>query len=76
MLHMLGAFAEFERALIRERQAEGIRIAKAAGKYQGRVRKLSQSQRSDIEQLIAAGIPKAEVARRFGVNRATIYRLL
>ncbi len=76
MLHMLGAFAEFERALIRERQAEGIRIAKAEGKYQGRARKLSEEQRSEVQQLVAAGVPKSEVARRFGVNRATIYRAL
>lgn len=76
MLHMLAAFAEFERALIRERQAEGIRIAKAAGKYQGRAKKLSADQRGEMEQLVQAGISKAEVARRFGVNRSTIYRAL
>lgn len=76
MLHMLGAFAEFERALIRERQAEGIRIAKAEGKYRGRAKKLSEEQRSELEKLLATGIPKSEVARRFGVNRATIYREL
>lgn len=76
MLHMLAAFAEFERALIRERQAEGIRIAKAEGRYRGRARKLTAGQLEDARQLIATGIPKAEVARRYGVDRTTLYRAL
>lgn len=76
MLHMLAAFAEFERALIRERQAEGIRIAKAEGKYRGRAKKLSDEQLSAAQELIAGGIPKAEVARRYGIDRATLYRAL
>ena len=76
MLHLLAAFAEFERALIRERQAEGIRIAKAAGKYRGRGKKLTPEQIHEVHSYIAAGVPKAELARRYGVNRATIYRAL
>lgn len=76
MLHMLAAFAEFERALIRERQAEGIRIAKAEGRYRGRARKLTTSQLDDARQLISSGIPKAEVARRYGVDRSTLHRAL
>lgn len=76
MLHMLAAFAEFERALIRERQAEGIRIAKAEGRYRGRPRKLTAVQLDEARQLISAGIPKAEVARRYGVDRSTLHRAL
>lgn len=76
LLHMLGAFAEFERSLIRERQAEGIRIAKAAGKYRGRQRALSVADADRVKALVAAGMPKARIAREFGVNRSTIYRLL
>lgn len=76
MLHMLAAFAEFERALIRERQAEGIRIAKAEGRYRGRARKLNAPQLDEARKLISAGIPKAEVARRFGVDRSTLHRSL
>ncbi|GAA2926228.1 recombinase family protein [Microbacterium luteolum] len=76
MLNMLGAFAEFERALIRERQAEGIQLAKKAGKYRGRNRKLASSQVDEIRQLVDAGVPKSEVARRFEINRSTVYRLL
>lgn len=76
MLHMLAAFAEFERSLIRERQAEGIRIAKAEGKYRGRAKKLTPTQMDEIQQLLSHGVPKAEIARRYGVNRATLYRAL
>lgn len=63
MLHMLSAFAEFERSLIRKRQAEGIRIAKAEGKYTGRSSKLRENQIADARTLISTGVPKAEVAR-------------
>ena len=76
MLNMLAAFAEFERALIRERQAEGIRIAKADGKYKGRARKLSPGQLAEARELISTGVPKAEVARRYGVDRSTLHRAL
>lgn len=76
MLNMLGAFAEFERELIRERQAEGIRVARAAGKYSGRAPKLTAAQVDEVKQLVSAGVPKAEVARRFHVDRSTIHRLL
>lgn len=76
MLHMLAAFAEFERALIRERQAEGIRIAKAEGKYRGRARKLTPPQLDEARDLISTGVPKAEVARRYGIDRSTLHRAL
>lgn len=76
MLHMLAAFAEFERALIRERQAEGIRIAKAEGRYRGRTRKLTLEQLDEARNLISSGVPKAEVARRYGVDRSTLHRAL
>lgn len=76
MLNLLGAFAEFERTLIRERQRDGIRIAQAAGKYRGRARKLTDDQIADARQLIDTGVPKAVVARRLGVDRSTLYRML
>ena len=76
MLHMLAAFAEFERALIRERQAEDIRIAKAEGRYRGRARKLTPLQLDEARQLISSGVPKAEMARRCGVDRSTLHRAL
>ena len=76
MLNLLGAFAEFERTLIRERQREGIRIARTAGKYKGRARKLSDDQVAEARRLISSGVPKATFARDFGINRTTLYRML
>lgn len=76
MFQMLGSFAEFERNLIRERQAEGIRLAKAAGKYKGRSPLLTPDQVDDAREKIEAGVPKARVAANLGVNRSTLYRAL
>ncbi|WP_273478782.1 recombinase family protein [Ignavigranum ruoffiae] len=76
MLSILGSFAEFERAIIRERQAEGIALAKKAGKYKGRKRALTTAQVDDARERIAAGESKASIARSFGVTRPTLYRAL
>lgn len=76
LLHILGAFAEFERNLIRERQAEGIRIAKAAGKYRGRTRSLTPGQVATARTQLEQGVPKARIARDLGVDRSTLYRAL
>lgn len=75
-LNLLGSFAEFERSLIRERQAEGIALAKAAGKYKGRAKKLTDKEVREIREKIAAGVPKAKLAREYNVNRTTLYRAL
>ncbi|MDK4275728.1 recombinase family protein [Corynebacterium accolens] len=76
MLGILGSFAEFERAIIRERQAEGIALAKKAGKYKGRKPALSPQQVAEIKQRTMAGESKAALAREFGVTRPTVYRAL
>jgi len=76
LLHILGAFAEFERNLIRERQAEGIRIAKAAGKYRGRARTLTPDQVAAARAQLEQGVPMARLARDLGVDRSTLYRAL
>lgn len=76
LLQILGAFAEFERNLIRERQAEGIAIAKKAGKYKGRSPALTPSQLTQAQKQLALGVPKARIARELGVNRSTLYRAL
>ncbi|MFV0452734.1 MAG: recombinase family protein [Propioniciclava sp.] len=76
MLQILGAFAEFERNLIRQRQAEGIRLARAAGKYKGRAKVLSDDQVTWAVERFAAGVPKARVARDLGVDRSTLYRAM
>ena len=73
MLQMMGAFAEFERNLLRERQAEGIAKAKAAGKYKGRKRALDAIQLDEIRTRLGQGESKAALAAEFGVSRQTLY---
>lgn len=76
MLAMLGGVAEFERSMIRERQREGIEIAKTKGVYKGRKPKLSDPRVEEIKARIAAGEKKAELAREFGISRQTLYSYL
>lgn len=76
MLGLLGSVAEFERAIIRERQAEGIAKAKARGVYKGRAKVLNEEQIMQAREWVGEGIPKAEVARRLGIGRTTLYRYL
>lgn len=75
MLTILAAVAQLERATIRERQAEGIAIAKANGVYD-RDPKLTETQVFTARELIAQGVPKAAVARELGVSRQTLYTAL
>lgn len=76
MLSVMGAFAEFERALLRERQREGIALAKKRGAYRGRRRALSPEQTTELRQRVAAGEKKAALARELGVSRETLYQYL
>ena len=76
MLGLLGSVAEFERSIIRERQAEGIAKAKARGVYKGRAKVLNEEQIVQAREWVGEGIPKAEVARRLGIGRTTLYRYL
>jgi DNA invertase Pin-like site-specific DNA recombinase len=76
MLSVMGAFAEFERALIRERQLEGIAIAKQKGAYKGRKRTLSPDQAALLKQRISNGEKKASIARELGISRETLYQYL
>jgi len=76
LLSVMGAFAEFERALIRERQREGIALAKRRGVYRGRKKALSAAQRAELRQRVAAGEGKAAVARAYGISRETLYQYL
>lgn len=76
MLTILGGIAEFERALIRERQAEGIAIAKKKGVYKGRKPSLSAEQIGIAKERVGAGVPKAAIARDLGVSRQTLYNAL
>lgn len=74
MLSVMGAFAEFERALIRERQREGIALAKIRGAYRGRQKSLSADQAAELRLRAAAGEQKAALARAFGISRETVYQ--
>src|ERR1039457_7732045 len=76
MLTVMCGVAEFERAMIRERQLEGIAKAKQAGKYTGRKSTMTVAQLQAIRDRVAAGCNKAALAREFGVTRQTIYNLL
>lgn len=76
LLTMLGAVAEFERSLIKERQLEGVAIAKREGRYKGRKPSLDADQVAEVKEKAATGIPKAALAREYGVSRQTLYSAL
>ncbi|MFO9001343.1 recombinase family protein [Legionella pneumophila serogroup 1] len=76
LLSIMGAFAEFERALIRERQLEGIAIAKQKGKYRGRKPSLNKDQAAILQERAKAGEQKTSLAKEFGISRETLYKYL
>lgn len=76
MLSVMGAFAEFERALIGERQREGITLAKKRGVYQGRKKALSPQQIAELRQRADNGEQKAKLANEFRISRETLYQYL
>lgn len=75
-LNMMGAFAQFERELIRQRQREGIEAAKRRGVYKGRPRALDSATIKAVRTEALEGKPKAQIARDYGISRATLYRYL
>lgn len=78
LLSMMGAFAEFERSLILERQREGIAIAKQEGKYKGRKKAMEPEQIEALQAKDAenGGKGRAALAREAGISRATLYQYL
>ncbi|MFG2979569.1 recombinase family protein [Streptomyces sp. NPDC048331] len=76
LLSVMGAFAEFERALILERQREGIAAAKQRGAYTGRKPALTDDQARELRERAAAGEQKSALAREFGISRETVYSYL
>ena len=76
LLSVMGVFAACERTLIRERQAEGIALAKARGVYQGRPRSLPPDVVAILRQRVAAGERKAHIAHDLGISRSTLYDYL
>ncbi|PJR08821.1 resolvase [Sinorhizobium meliloti] len=75
MMQMLGSFAEFERAIVRERTMAGLRAAGERGRKGGRRPKLTSDQRSEIIGMLNEGRPAAEIARLFSIHRATVGRI-
>ncbi|GLU61537.1 recombinase family protein [Paenarthrobacter ureafaciens] len=76
MLSVMGAFAEFERSLIRERQREGIALAKQRGAYRGRKKSLTVDKAAELVGRAALGVPKSVLAREYGISRETVYQYL
>jgi len=72
-LHLMGAFAEFERSIIRERQREGIARAKERGVYAGRKASIDPTQ---VKQMHEEGLGATAIAKALGIGRASVYRLL
>ena len=76
LLSVMGAFAEFERALIKERQREGIELAKKRGVYKGRKKALSDDKVILLKERIAKGETKTHLAKEFGISRETLYQYI
>lgn len=76
LLSVMGAFAEFERALIRERQLEGIALAKKRGVYKGRKKTLDSHQIKSLIDELGKGKTKSLIAKELGISRETLYQYL
>jgi DNA invertase Pin-like site-specific DNA recombinase len=76
LLSVMGAFAEFERALIKERQREGIALAKQKGLYKGRKPSLTLEQARTLKSRAKAGEQRSALAREFGISRETLYQYI
>lgn len=73
---ILSAVSEADRLRIRERQSEGIALAKRQGKYCGRARKLEGDELREVRDKALAGVPQAQIAREHRISRQTLYRYL
>lgn len=76
ILSTMDAFAKFERSLIKERQREGIELAKKRGAYRGRKKILNKKQIALLVNRVEAGDKKAAIARDLGISRETLYQYL
>ena len=76
LLGVMGSLAEWERAVIRERQLAGIAIAKAKGAYKGRKKALTSREQMELKELAAAGANKTALAKKFDISRQTLYTYL
>lgn len=77
MMQMVGSFAEFERAMIRERTSAGLALARAEGRVGGRRRKLTEGQRGEIAESVLSGRKSAaEMARLYRISQPTVSRIV
>ena len=76
LLSVMGAFAEFERSLIGERQREGIALAKKAGVYKGRKPAVTGDRLAELRRRVLEGEKKTALAKQFGISRETLYTYL
>lgn len=76
LLSVMGAFAEFERAIIKERQMEGIALAKRKGVYKGRKPALNEEDALRLKERISNGDKKSDIAKDLGISRETLYKYL
>lgn len=77
MMQMVGAFAEFERAMIRERTSAGLAAARAEGRIGGRRKKLDAAKRREIAESVISGRKSgADMARLYGVSQPTVSRIV
>jgi DNA invertase Pin-like site-specific DNA recombinase len=75
LLTVIGAIGQFEREMMLERQREGIAKARAEGKYNGR-KPTAQAQAAEVQRLRSEGFGPTEIARRVGIGRASVYRII
>lgn len=76
LLSVMGAFAEFEYAFIRERQREGIIIAKRQGRYKGTKKKLDEAKIEILKKELMTRKSKGKISQELGVSRYTLYRYI
>lgn len=75
MFTVIGAAAAFEREMMLERQRLGIAKAKAEGRYRGR-KPTARARAGEVKELKAEGVRPVDIARRLGIGRASVYRIL
>jgi len=77
MMQMVGSFAEFERAMIRERTSAGLAAARAEGRAGGRRRKLDAAKRREIAESVITGRKSgAEMTRLYSISQPTVSRIV
>lgn len=75
MLTVLGGVAQFEREMMLERQREGIAKAKAEGRYKGRA-PTARAKADEVRELAATGISMGDIAKRLGIGKGSVHRIL